>query len=156
MLGHKNSAAILIGQHRGFISPDFQRHIYNLSLIHIFIMKKVAFHTLGCKVNTYESDAMEQQLRQRGYEIVPFEAGADVYVINTCSVTNMADRKSRQMLHRARKMNPEALIVAAGCYVQAVSPEALKEAGVDLAVGNEKKGSLADILDRCFADKRCV
>lgn len=116
-------------------------------------MKKVAFHTLGCKVNTYESDAMEQQLRQRGYEIVPFEAGADVYVINTCSVTNMADRKSRQMLHRARKMNPEALIVAAGCYVQAVSPEALKEAGVDLAVGNEKKGSLADILDRCFADK---
>ena len=116
-------------------------------------MKKAAFHTLGCKVNTYESDAMEQQLKNHGYEIVPFEETADVYIINTCSVTNMADRKSRQMLRRARKRNPRALVVAAGCYVQAASPEALAEAGVDLAVGNEKKGRLAEILEEYFAQE---
>ena len=81
-------------------------------------MRKAAFHNLGCKVNAYETEAMEQMLEAAGYEIVPFAPGADVYVINTCSVTNIADRKSRQMLHRAKKMNPSAVVVAAGCYVQ--------------------------------------
>ena len=84
---------------------------------------KVALHNLGCKVNAYETEAMQQMLEAAGYEIVPFEPGADIYVINTCSVTNIADRKSRQMLHRARKMNPDAVVVAAGCYVQAKEKE---------------------------------
>ena len=82
-------------------------------------MMKVALHNLGCKVNAYETEAMQELLEQNGYEIVPFKEGADIYVINTCTVTNMADRKSRQMLHRAKKMNPDAIVVAAGCYVQA-------------------------------------
>ena len=81
-------------------------------------MKKAALHNLGCKVNAYETEAMQQLLEQAGYEIVPFTEQADVYVINTCSVTNMADRKSRQMLHKAKKMNPLGIVVATGCYVQ--------------------------------------
>ena len=81
-------------------------------------MKKAALHNLGCKVNSYETEAMQQILEKGGYEIVPFGEQADVYIINTCSVTNMADRKSRQMIHKARKMNPDAIVVAAGCYVQ--------------------------------------
>ena len=81
--------------------------------------KKVALHNLGCKVNAYELEAVEQLLEARGYEIVPFEPGADIYIINTCTVTNIADRKSRQMLHRAKKMNPQALVAAVGCYAQA-------------------------------------
>ena len=80
--------------------------------------KRAALHNLGCKVNAYETEAMRQLLEEDGYEIVPFEPGADVYVINTCTVTNIADRKSRQMLHKARKMNPDAIVVAAGCYVE--------------------------------------
>ena len=80
--------------------------------------KKVALHNLGCKVNAYEVEAMQQLLEEAGYEIVPFEPGADVYLINTCTVTNIADRKSRQMLHKAKKMNPDAIVIAAGCYVQ--------------------------------------
>ena len=82
------------------------------------LMKKAALHNLGCKVNAYETEAMQEMLEQAGYEIVPFKEGADVYIINTCTVTNIADRKSRQMLHRARKLNPDAVVVAAGCYVQ--------------------------------------
>ena len=88
---------------------------------------RAAFHTLGCKVNTYETDAMEQMMRDGGYEIVPFDKGADVYIINTCSVTNMADHKSRQMLRRARKMNPNAVVVAVGCYVQADPKKAVQK-----------------------------
>ena len=86
-------------------------------------MRKAAFHKLGCKVNSYETEAMQQLLEDAGYEIVPFREGADVYIINTCSVTNVADKKSRQMLHRAKKMNPEAVVVAVGCYVQAAGKE---------------------------------
>ena len=86
-------------------------------------MKKAALHNLGCKVNAYETEAMQEMLEKAGYEIVPFKEGADLYVINTCTVTNIADRKSRQMLHRARKMNPDAVVVAAGCYVQAKEKE---------------------------------
>lgn len=119
-------------------------------------MKKVAFHTLGCKVNTYETDAMEQLLLQHGYEIVPFEELADVYVVNTCSVTNMADRKSRQMLHRAKKKNPDAVVVAVGCYVQAASEELQKDAGVNLVIGNNRKRELPKILDQYFAEQICT
>ena len=110
-------------------------------------MPKAALHNLGCKVNAYETEAMEQQLKERGYEIVPFDEKADVYIINTCSVTNIADRKSRQMLHRAKKLNPESVVVAAGCYVQVASEELKKDASVDFVIGNNKKAELADILD---------
>jgi threonylcarbamoyladenosine tRNA methylthiotransferase MtaB len=109
-------------------------------------MKKCAFHNLGCKVNAYETEAMQEQMAEAGYEIVPFEEKADVYVINTCSVTNIADRKSRQMIHRARKKNPAALIVAAGCYVQAAAEDLKKEGAVDIILGNNQKGKLAEAL----------
>ncbi|MCI8513802.1 MAG: tRNA (N(6)-L-threonylcarbamoyladenosine(37)-C(2))-methylthiotransferase MtaB [Lachnospiraceae bacterium] len=109
-------------------------------------MKKCAFHNLGCKVNAYETEAMREQLSLLGYEIVSFEETADVYVINTCSVTNIADRKSRQMLHRARKRNPEALVVAAGCYAQAFAEELKKDGTADVILGNGQKSRLAAVL----------
>ena len=115
-------------------------------------MKKVALHNLGCKVNAYETEAMQQLLEDAGYEIVPFREGADVYIINTCSVTNVADRKSRQMLHRAKKMNPSAAVVAVGCYVQAAGAGLKKDEAVDLIVGNNQKKDLVQILDDYFAD----
>ena len=115
-------------------------------------MRKAAFHTLGCKVNSYETEAMQQLLEDAGYEIVPFREGADVYIINTCSVTNVADRKSRQMLHRAKKMNPSAAVVAVGCYVQAAGAELKKDEAVDLIVGNNQKKDLVQILDDYFTD----
>ena len=114
-------------------------------------MPRAALHNLGCKVNAYETEAMQQQLVERGYEIVPFDEKADVYIINTCSVTNIADRKSRQMLHRAKKLNPKAVVVAAGCYVQVASEELKKDASVDLIIGNNRKAELADILDERLA-----
>ena len=104
--------------------------------------KKAALHNLGCKVNAYEVEAMQQLLEQAGYEIVPFEPGADVYVINTCTVTNIADRKSRQMLHKAKKMNPEAVVVATGCYVQTDQGKLDKDPAVDLIIGNSITGIL--------------
>lgn len=107
-------------------------------------MKKVALHNLGCKVNAYETEAMQELLEQHGYEIVPFKEGADVYIINTCTVTNMADRKSRQMLHRARKMNPQAVVVACGCYVQAKRDEI--DDCIDIVVGNNRKKDIIEIL----------
>lgn len=112
-------------------------------------MRKAALHNLGCKVNAYETEAMQEMLEHNGYEIVPFAEGADVYVINTCTVTNMADRKSRQMLHRARKMNPNAVVVAAGCYVQAQGAKA--DECIDIIIGNNKKKDLIAILDEHFA-----
>ena len=115
-------------------------------------MRKAAFHNLGCKVNSYETEAMQQLLEDAGYEIVPFREGADVYIINTWSVTNVADRKSRQMLHRAKKMNPSAAVVAVGCYVQAAGAELKKDEAVDLIVGNNQKKDLVQILDDYFAD----
>ena len=89
-------------------------------------MKKVALHNLGCKVNAYEMEAMQQILVENGYVIVPFSEKADIYIVNTCTVTNMADRKSRQMLHRAKKKNPDSIVVAVGCYVQAAKQELQK------------------------------
>ncbi|HJC65405.1 MAG TPA: tRNA (N(6)-L-threonylcarbamoyladenosine(37)-C(2))-methylthiotransferase MtaB [Candidatus Enterocloster excrementigallinarum] len=110
-------------------------------------MPKAALHNLGCKVNAYETEAMEQLLRSAGYEIVPFDSMADVYVINTCSVTNIADRKSRQMLHRAKKLNPQAVVVAAGCYVQVAAEQLKADPAVDILIGNNQKGQLAEILE---------
>ncbi|GAB5613349.1 tRNA (N(6)-L-threonylcarbamoyladenosine(37)-C(2))-methylthiotransferase MtaB [Faecalimonas hominis] len=109
-------------------------------------MKKVALHNLGCKVNAYETEAMQELLEKEGYEIVPFKEGADIYIINTCTVTNMADRKSRQMLHRAKKMNPNAIVVAAGCYVQAKSESKETDESIDIIIGNNKKQDLISIL----------
>ena len=109
-------------------------------------MKKVALHNLGCKVNAYETEAMQEMLEQNGYEIVPFQEGADIYVINTCTVTNIADRKSRQMLHRARKMNPDAVVVAAGCYVQAQAEKQVIDPCIDIVLGNNKKQDLLTAL----------
>ena len=110
-------------------------------------MKKVALHNLGCKVNAYETEAMQEMLEKEGYEIVPFKEGADIYII-TCTVTNIADRKSRQMLHRARKMNPDAIVVAAGCYVQAQENEHHElDSCIDIVIGNNKKQDLIQILD---------
>ena len=108
--------------------------------------KKVALHNLGCKVNSYELEAMQQLLEQAGYEIIPFEPGADVYVINTCTVTNIADRKSRQMLHKAKKMNPDAVVVATGCYVQTDEGKLEKDEAVDLVLGNNQKKNIVEVL----------
>ncbi len=108
--------------------------------------KKVALHNLGCKVNAYETEAMQQLLEQAGYEIVPFESGADIYVINTCTVTNIADRKSRQMLHKAKKMNPDAIVVAAGCYAQTDTGKLKEDGTVDLILGNNQKKNIAEAL----------
>ena len=109
-------------------------------------MKKAALHNLGCKVNAYETEAMQEMLENAGYEIVPFSEEADVYLINTCTVTNIADRKSRQMLHRARKKNPDAIVVAAGCYVQAQDGKELG-ADIDIVIGNNHKKDLIRLLE---------
>jgi threonylcarbamoyladenosine tRNA methylthiotransferase MtaB len=113
--------------------------------------RKAALHNLGCKVNSYELEAMQQALETAGYRIVPFEPGADVYVINTCTVTNIADRKSRQMLHKARGMNPDAVVVAVGCYAQVRGKELEKDPAIDLIIGSDRKGDLVQELERYFA-----
>lgn len=116
--------------------------------------KKAALHNLGCKVNSYETEAMRQMLEAEGYEIVPFAPGADVYVINTCSVTNIADRKSRQMLHRARKMNTDAIVVAAGCYVQTAQNPVEDDLAIDIVLGNNNKKDLITALKEFEACRR--
>ena len=115
---------------------------------------KAALHNLGCKVNAYETEAMQQILEEAGYEIVPFSEYADVYVINTCSVTNMADHKSRQMLHRAKKQNPDAIVVGAGCYVQTKEAQALVDESIDIVIGNNKKHELVSLLQEYEASHR--
>lgn len=116
-------------------------------------MKSVALHNLGCKVNAYEMDVMQQMLQEEGYVIVPFDEVADIYIVNTCTVTNIADRKSRQMLHQAKARNPKAIVVAVGCYVQTAGKEALSDDCVDLAVGNNRKKDLASILRDFLAER---
>ncbi|MBO4309684.1 MAG: MiaB/RimO family radical SAM methylthiotransferase [Lachnospiraceae bacterium] len=116
-------------------------------------MRTIAFHNLGCKVNSYETDYMEQKSLEKGYKIVEFEQKADVYIVNTCSVTNIADRKSRQMLHKAKKQNPDSVVVAVGCFVQTNPEEAAKDDAVDIIVGNNKKRDIFEILDEYFAKK---
>lgn len=119
------------------------------------ILKKVAIHNLGCKVNSYEAESMELMLSRAGYEIVSFDDNipADVYIINTCSVTNIADRKSRQMLHKAKKMNPDAVVIAAGCYVQADEDGVKRDEAVDIVIGNNMKINIVDVLDEYYKDK---
>ncbi len=115
---------------------------------------KVAFHNLGCKVNSYETYAMEQQMKEKGYEIVPFSEGADIYIVNTCTVTNIADRKSRQMLHKAKKMNENAIVVAVGCYVQAAGDKLKEDMAIDLLIGNNNKSKLVDIIEEYIENKK--
>lgn len=110
---------------------------------------RAAFHNLGCKVNSYETSLMAQKFMDAGYRLVPFEEEADVYVINTCTVTNIADRKSRQMLRRAKKRNPQALVVAVGCYVQTASPE---ENVADLWIGNNHKAEVVELVEKYLED----
>lgn len=116
----------------------------------MFPKKTVATLTLGCKVNQYETDAVQQLLQNAGYEIVEFQEGADIYLVNTCSVTNMADKKSRQMLHRAKKMNIQSVVIAMGCYVQSAAEELMKDPYVDLVIGNNKKKEIVSILSDYF------
>jgi len=113
-------------------------------------MRKVAFHTLGCKVNIYETEAMQRIMSEAGYELVNFNENADVYIINTCSVTNIADRKSRQILHRAKKENPDSVVVAAGCYVQSGAEKIKQDCNIDIIVGNNKKKDIAVIINKYF------
>lgn len=116
-------------------------------------MKNVALHNLGCKVNSYEIEVMQENLEKNGYKIVPFAPGADVYIINTCTVTNIADRKSRQMLHKAKKMNPDAVVVAVGCYVQTGTENVKQDECIDLAVGNNRKKDIVSILEEFLKEK---
>ncbi len=116
-------------------------------------MKKVALHNLGCKVNSYELEVMQQMLEEKGYLIVPFDSMADIYIVNTCTVTNIADRKSRQMLHRAKQKNPDAIVVAVGCYVQTGRENVEKDESIDLAIGNNKKAELVTILEQFLTER---
>ena len=115
-------------------------------------MKSVALHNLGCKVNSYEIEVMQQMLQEKGYTIVPFDEIADIYIVNTCTVTNIADRKSRQMLHRAKQKNPNALVVAVGCYVQTGREDVEQDPCIDLAIGNNRKKDLAAILEEYLGE----
>lgn len=118
--------------------------------------KTVAALTLGCKVNQYETDGMLALLKESGAEIVDFDHKADVYIINTCSVTNMADKKSRQMIHRAKKQNPDAVVVAAGCYVQAEKEQLESDPSVDLIVSNNKKKEIVALLNQYFNHEKTL
>lgn len=116
-------------------------------------MKKVAFHNLGCKVNSYELDAVQQLLEKQGYETVAFEEKADIYIINTCTVTNIADRKSRQMLHKAKSMNPDGIVVALGCYVQTDQERCQLDECIDLAIGNNRKNEIVQLLEAFLQER---
>ena len=115
--------------------------------------RKAALHNLGCKVNSYELDVVAQSLEEKGYEIVPFHEEADIYIVNTCTVTNIADRKSRQMLHRAKAKNPDAVVVAVGCYVQTGKEDVVMDECIDLAIGNNRKKELVSILEEFLASR---
>jgi len=115
--------------------------------------KTVAFHNLGCKVNSYELEVMQQELEKEGYEIIPFDSDADIYIINTCTVTNIADRKSRQMLHKAKHKNPNAVVVAVGCYVQTGGERVQEDECIDLAIGNNRKKDIVELLEAYLAER---
>ena len=118
-----------------------------------FTGRRAALHNLGCKVNAYETDLMTALLKEAGFEIVPFSEPADVYVINTCSVTNIADRKSRQMIHRARKMNPGAVVIAAGCYVQTAVDKTGLQIDADIILGTGRKLDIVHEIEQ-FEERR--
>ena len=117
-------------------------------------MRKATIHNLGCKVNSYEAKAMEEMLKKEGYHLVSFEQFADVYIVNTCTVTNIADRKSRQMLQKARKRNPKGVVIAVGCYVQSVDAKVLFGAGVDIVIGNDNKHKLPELLREYWRERK--
>ena len=119
-------------------------------------MKKAAIHTLGCKVNQYESEAMAELLQKEGYEIVPFEEKADCYLINTCTVTSLSDRKSRQMIRRAKKKNPNALLIVTGCYAQTAPEEIKKIPEVDLIIGTSKRNQLPELIKQAEKETLCA
>lgn len=119
-------------------------------------MKKVALYTLGCRVNQYETEAMAETFIKKGYEAVDFEDYADVYVINTCTVTNMGDRKSRQMIRKAKRKNPDSIIAVAGCYAQVSPDEAAAIEGVDVVVGTSDKGRIADLVEEYEKNKKKI
>jgi threonylcarbamoyladenosine tRNA methylthiotransferase MtaB len=110
-------------------------------------MRKVALFTLGCRVNSYETEAMAESFMKKGFTVVDFDEFADVYVINTCTVTNMGDKKSRQMIRKTKKINPNAVVVAAGCYAQVSPDEVSSIEGVDVVVGTADKGKIADYVE---------
>ncbi|MBR6349461.1 MAG: tRNA (N(6)-L-threonylcarbamoyladenosine(37)-C(2))-methylthiotransferase MtaB [Lachnospiraceae bacterium] len=114
---------------------------------------KAAFHTLGCKVNSYETQAILEQFTGLGFEIVPFNQAADVYVINTCSVTQVAEQKSRQMLHRAKRLNPEAVVIATGCYAQEEGEKLLSDESIDLVIGNNLKSRIAELAQEALESR---
>ncbi len=116
-------------------------------------MKNVALHNLGCKVNSYELDVVQQMLQENGYHIVPFDEKADIYIVNTCTVTNIADRKSRQMLHRAKAKNPDAIVVAIGCYVQTGREDVIQDDCIDLAIGNNRKKEIVPIMEAFLKER---
>ncbi len=116
--------------------------------------KTVAFLTLGCKVNSYETEAMQKLFEDAGFEVVDFNRRSDVYVVNTCTVTNIADRKSRQMLHKARKMNEEAVVVAVGCYVQTAGEVLKQDEAIDIIIGNNKKKDIIRVLNEYYERNR--
>ena len=116
-------------------------------------MKNVALHNLGCKVNSYELDVVQQMLQENGYKIVSFDEKADIYIVNTCTVTNMADRKSRQMLHRAKSLNPDSVVIAIGCYVQTGKEDVVLDESIDLAIGNNRKKDIVIIIENYLKEK---
>lgn len=116
-------------------------------------MKNVALHNLGCKVNSYELDVVQQMLQENGYKIVSFDEKADIYIVNTCTVTNMADRKSRQMLHRAKSLNPDSVVIAIGCYVQTGKEDVVLDESIDLAIGNNRKKDIVGIIESYLKEK---
>ena len=113
-------------------------------------MKTVAFITLGCKVNQYETNAMTQQFIEKGYEVVDHTKKADIYIVNTCTVTNMSDRKSRQMLRRVKELNKEAIVVACGCYAQVAKEELKKIEEINLVLGNNEKKNIVEYVETCI------
>ncbi|GGJ09321.1 tRNA (N(6)-L-threonylcarbamoyladenosine(37)-C(2))-methylthiotransferase MtaB [Alicyclobacillus cellulosilyticus] len=116
-------------------------------------MRTVAFHTLGCKVNFYDTEGIWQKFKAAGYRQVPFEEKADVYVINTCSVTNTGDRKSRQVIRRAVRTNPDAVVVVTGCYAQVAPDEVAAIHGVDLIVGNDRKSQIVELVEQVWQEQ---
>ena len=117
-------------------------------------MKKVAFITLGCKVNQYETNSMIQKFIEKGYKIVEHHEKADIYVVNTCTVTNMSDRKSRQMLRRVKEINPQAIVVACGCYVQVARKEVENIEEIDLVLGNNEKNNIVTYVEQYLQENK--
>lgn len=117
-------------------------------------MKSVAFHTLGCRVNQYETEAIAESFERKGYKVVDYGSAADIYVVNTCTVTNIADKKSRQILTKARRLNPDALVVAVGCYAQIAEKELAKHTDIDLVIGNNNKADIIDIVEKYFGESK--